>query len=282
MFQELLEMLSLPFVQKALIVGILISLCASILGVTLVLKRFSFIGDGLSHVAFIGLAIAAVVGLTNNMLIIMPVTIICAIFLLKGGSNNKMKGDSLIAVISVSALSLGYLIMNVFPASSNVSADVCNSLFGSILMLTLTDFDMWLCIVLSAVVLIVFVFMYNHMFAVTFDENFTKAIGVNTNFVNLVIAIVTAIVISLAMKLVGSLLISAIIVFPALSSMRIFKSFKSVTISSAIISVLSTVSGIIISLLANTPIGATIVLVNLVVFLMFVVAGFGLQFKRGE
>ncbi len=271
-FSTLQYYFSFPFVRYALIVVLLISLCSALLGVTLVLKRFSFIGDGLSHVAFGAMAVAAVVGVTDKMIIILPVTVLSAILLLRTGKNAKIKGDASIAMISVSALALGYMLMNIFPISSNISADVCGSLFGSTSILKLKIEDVWLCIVLSVIVLAVFVLFYNKIFSVTFDENFSKATGINSDGYNLMIAIITAIIIVLAMNLVGSLLVSALIIFPALSAMRIFKSFKSVTICSAIISVICATAGIILSVLLSTPTGATIVVANLAVFFIFSLA----------
>ena len=265
--------LSKPFVQKALIVGVLIALCSSLLGVTLVLKRLSFIGDGLSHVAFGGMAIAAVLHFSNNMYIVLPVTIICAILLLRTGKNTKIQGDAAIAMISVGSLALGYLLMNVFSTSANVSGDVCSTLFGSTSILTLRKGEVWLCAVLSVCVIICFIIFYNKIFAVTFDEAFAQAIGTHVPVYNLVIAIIIAVIIVLAMNLVGSLLISALVIFPALSAMRVFKSFKSVTICSAIISVLCSIAGLVISILASTPVGSTIVAADIVVFLAFYIIG---------
>ena len=269
LFTTLHYYFSFSFVRYALIVGLLIALCSSLLGVTLVLKRFSFIGDGLSHVAFGAMAVASVVKLTNNMLIVLPVTIIAAVLLLRTGQNTKIKGDAAVAMISVGALAVGYMLMNQFPSSSNISADVCSTLFGSTLILTLTPFDAWLCIGMSVVVLVMFVLFYNKIFSVTFDENFSKATGINSDGYKLLIAIITALIIVLAMNLVGSLLISALIIFPALSAMRLFKSFRSVIICSAVISVVCAAAGIIISILASTPVGSTIVSADIVVFLVF-------------
>ena len=265
--------LQFPFVKYALIVGILIALCSSLLGVTLVLKRFSIIGDGLSHVAFGAMAVAAVVGLTNEMIIAMPVTIISAIILLKSSENIKIKGDASIALISVAALAIGYLIMNLFPTSSNITADVCTTLFGSISILTLSKEEVLLCVIMSIVVIIAFILFYNKTYSITFDESFAKATGTNTTFYNLIIAIIIAIVIVLAMSLVGSLLISALIIFPALSAMRVFKNYKSVTISSVIISVICALLGMLISIVSGTPVGPTIVVTDLFVFIIFVIIG---------
>lgn len=267
--EKLQNAFSFSFVWYALIVGLLIALCSSLLGVTLVLKRFSFIGDGLSHVAFGAMAVAAVVGLTNNMLIVLPVTVLAAVLLLRTGQNTKIKGDAAIAMISVGTLAVGYMLMNLFPSSSNISADVCGTLFGSTLILTLTPFDVWLSIGMSAIVLTMFVLFYNKIFSVTFDETFSKATGINSDGYNLLIAIITAFIIVLAMNLVGSLLISALIIFPALSAMRLFRSFRGVIICSAVISVICAGSGMIISIVASTPVGATIVCADIAVFLAF-------------
>ena len=262
-----------PFVRYALIVGVLIALCSSLLGVTLVLKRFSFIGDGLSHVAFGAMAIAAVLKLTNSMPLILCITIVSAILLLRTGKNAKIKGDAAVAVISVSALAIGYLLMNIFSSSTNLSGDVCTTLFGSTSILTLTTAEVWLCIALSAIVLAVFVLFYNKVFCVTFDEDFARATGVKASAYNLILAVVIAVIIVLAMNLVGSLLISALVIFPALSAMRVFKSFKSVTVCSGILSVLCTLLGICISIVYGTPVGSTIVAVDLVAFGIFMVIG---------
>ena len=268
MFETLQMYFQYPFVRYALIVGVLIALCSSLLGVTLVLKRFSFIGDGLSHVAFGAMAIASVLNITNNMLFILPVTVICAILLLRAGQNTRIKGDAAIAMISVGALAIGYLLMNLFSTSPNISGDVCSTLFGSTSILTLTKGEVWLCAILSIIVVAVFVLFYNKIFAVTFDENFAKATGTRANAYNLLIAVVIAVIIVLAMNLVGSLLISALVIFPALSAMRLFKSFRSVTISAAVMSVICATAGILISILAGTPVGSTIVAVDIGVFLV--------------
>lgn len=261
--------LSYPFVRYALIVGVMIAVCSSLLGVTLVLKRFSFIGDGLSHVAFGAMAIAAVLRLTNNMIFVLPATVICAVLLLRKGKKSVIKGDAAIAVISVGALAIGYLLMNIFPASSNISGDVCSTLFGSTSILTLNKTDVYVCIILSLAVIGIFVLYYNKIFAVTFDEDFASAVGTNSGGYNLLIAVVTAVIIVLAMNLVGSLLISALIIFPALSAMRVFKSFRSVTVCSAVLSVICTFLGIVISILAGTPVGSTIVAADIAVFALF-------------
>ncbi len=258
-----------PIVRYALTVGLLVALCSSLLGVTLVLKRFSFIGDGLSHVAFGAMAVATITGITNQMIIILPLTVISAVLILRTGQNTKIKGDAAIAMISVGALAVGYMLINMFSKSANIAGDVCSTLFGSTSILTLKKQEVWLCIGLSAVVLCVFVLFYNKIFAVTFDENFSRATGINADTYNLIIAVITAVIIVLAMSLVGSLLISALIIFPAITSMRIFRSFRSVTICSAVISVICAGTGFFISLLYSTPVGATIVTANIVVFLIF-------------
>ena len=273
MFDKLFTYLQYPMVINALIVGVLISLCSSLFGVTLVLKRYSFIGDGLSHVAFGAMAIATVMKLTNNMLLILPVTVICAVLLLKTGQNTKIKGDAAIAMISVGALALGYLIMNVFSTSANISGDVCSTLFGSTSILTLNSTEVVLCIILSVIVIAIFILFYNKIFAVTFDESFSKASGVRTNAYNFLIAVVIAVIIVLAMNLVGSLLISALIIFPALSAMRIFQSFKKVTVFSAVFSVICAVLGLVISIMTGTPVGSTIVGTDAVAFLICWIAG---------
>ena len=274
---EIIEKLVLyfqyPFVRYALIVGVLIALCSSLLGVALVLKRFSFIGDGLSHAAFGSVAIATILNLSNNILLVAPVTVLCAILLLRTGQNTKIKGDAAVAVLSVSALAIGYLLMNVFSASSNLSGDVCSTLFGSTSILTLKQTDVLMCMGIAIIVIIIFVLFYNKIFSVTFDENFATATGTSAKRYNMLIAVVTALVIVLAMNLVGSLLTSALIIFPALSAMRVFKSFKSVIICSVVLSVICATLGILISILAGTPVGSTIVVVDIAAFIIFCVAG---------
>ena len=258
-----------PFVRYALAVGVLIALCASLLGVTLVLKRFSFIGDGLSHVAFGAMAVSGVLGLTNDMPLVMAITIVSAVLLLKTGQNRKIQGDAAVAMISVGALALGYLLMNLFSTSGNLSGDVCSTLFGSTSILTLSLGEVWLSVAMSALVVLIFVLFYNKIFAVTFDENFAKALGTAADRYNLLIAVTVAVVIVLAMNLVGSLLISALVIFPALSAMRVFKSFRSVTICSAVLSTVCAALGILIAILAGTPVGSTIVAVDILAFFLF-------------
>ena len=274
MINELMMYFEMPFVRYALIVGVLIALCSSLLGVILVLKRFSFIGDGLSHVAFGAMAVAAVFNLISDMIVVLPVTLITAVLLLRTGKNTKIKGDAAIAMLSVGALAFGYLLMNLFSTSANVSGDVCSSLFGSTLILTLTPVKVWLCVILSIVVMGCFILLYNKIFAVTFDESFAQAVGTKVDFYNLMIAVLIAIIIVLAMNLVGSLLISALIIFPALSAMRIFKSFQGVIIGSAVFSVICAVLGMVTSILFGTPVGSTIVAVDFAGFLIFAFIGF--------
>ena len=268
MIEQLQLYLSYPFVRYAIIVGVLLALCSSLLGVTLVLKRFSFIGDGLSHVAFGAMSVATVLKLSNQMVLILPITILCAVLLLRTGKKTRIKGDAAIAMISVGALAFGYLIMNLFSTSSNLTGDVCSTLFGSTSILTLTQNEVLLCAVLSVVVILIFVFFYHKIFAVTFDEDFAKAVGTNTGTYQLIIAVTIAVIIVLAMNLVGSLLISALVIFPALSAMRLFHSFRAVTIFSALLSVFCALSGILISVLAGTPVGSTIVAVDVAGFFL--------------
>lgn len=264
---------SYSFVWYALIVGMLIALCSSLLGVTLVLKRYSFIGDGLSHVAFGAMAIATVMDLTNDAIVVMPVTILVAILLLRSGEHVKIKGDAAIAMLSVGALAIGYMIMNLFSTSANVAGDVCSTLFGSTSILTLSTADVWLCVVMSIIVICIFCLFYNRIFAVTFDETFAKATGIKTERYNLLIAIIIAIIIVLGMNLVGSLLISALIIFPALSAMRVFDTFKGVIVCSAVISVVCALVGIVLSILYSTPVGATIVVTDMITFVICCIIG---------
>ncbi len=271
--QQLMTYMQYSFVVRAMIVGVMIALCASLLGVTLVLKRFSHIGDGLSHVAFGGMAIAAVLNLTNDMPLILLVTILCAVVLLRGGSHSLIKGDAALAMFSVGAMAIGYLLMNIFSTTANISGDVCTTLFGSTSILTLSESDVRLCIGLSIAVIVVFVVCYQKIFAVTFDEDFANASGTNASGYNLLLAVITAIIIVLAMRLVGSLLITALVIFPAVAAMRVFRSFLSVTICAAIFSVVCAFTGIVISILAGTPVGSTIVAVDIVAFGVFCLAG---------
>lgn len=273
LFHEFLFYMQYPFVRYALIVGVLTALCSSLLGVTLVLKRFSFIGDGLSHVAFGALAIATIFKLANSTLLIMPVTVVAAIFLLRTGQHTRIKGDAAIAMLSVGALAVGYLVLHLFSTSANISGDVCSTLFGSTSILTLTKNEVAFCIVMSFCVILFYILFYNRIFAVTFDEDFTKATGKNAELYNLLIAVVTAVIIVLSMNLVGSLLISALIIFPALSAMRVVISFKGVVICSAILSVAGALTGILLSILFSTPTGATIVATDILLFFLSCLIG---------
>lgn len=273
LLQTLAQYFSYPFVWYALIVGVLIALCSALFGVVLVLKRFSFIGDGLSHVAFGALAIATVMNVTDNMLIVLPITVICAILLLKTGQNTKIKGDAAIGMLSAGALAVGYLVLSLFSGSGNVAGDVCSTLFGSFSIITLSSWEVILCIILSLAVITLFILFYNRIFAVTFDEDFARASGIRASLYNLLIAVVTAIIIVLAMNLVGSLLISALVIFPALSSMRICRTFKRVVILSTIISVTCAIVGILSAIVFSTPVGPTIVVCDILAFLVCYVVG---------
>ena len=273
MFEKLALYLQYPFVRYALIVGVLIALCSSLLGVTLVLKRFSFIGDGLSHVAFGAMSVAAILGIKNEMPLVILITVLCAVLLLRTGQNTKIKGDAAVAMISVGALAVGYLLMNLFASSANLSGDVCSTLFGSTSILTLTRSEVLLSVVFSLAVIAAFVFFYHKIFAVTFDENFARATGTRAGLYNLLISVIVAVIIVLAMNLVGSLLISALVIFPALSAMRIFRTFRSVTIASALFAVAAALLGILVSILAGTPVGSTIVAVQILAFVLAVCVG---------
>ena len=281
MLDKLALYLQYPYVRYAFIVGVLVALCSSLLGVTLVLKRFSFIGDGLSHVAFGAMTVATVLQLSNEMLLVLPLTILSAVLLLRTGQRARIKGDAAVAMISVAALAFGYLIMNLFSASANLSGDVCSTLFGSTSILTLSKREVWLSVVLSVAVVIIFIAFYNKIFAVTFDEDFARATGTGADRWNLLIAVVVAVIIVLAMNLVGSLLISALVIFPALSAMRLFGSFKAVTVCSAVLSVVCALLGILISVLAGTPVGSTIVAVDIAAFLIFcLLSAFGVGKRK--
>lgn len=274
MFETIITYFSMPFVWFAMIVLVLVSLCAALLGSSLVLKRFSMIGDGLSHVAFGASAIAAALN-TASMTVAIPVTVVAAVLLLRLSNNARIKGDAAIAMISSGALALGYLILNLFPnGSSNVSGDACTTLFGSASILGLTMTDVITCIALAAAVIVFFVLFYHKIFAITFDESFASATGTRAELYNTLLAMITGIVIVIAMKMVGALLISALIIFPALSSMRVFKSFFTVMISSVCISLFCSVFGGIVSMLAGTPVGPTVVVFNIAVFAAFSAVGY--------
>ena len=269
MLAELLRYLEYPFVRYAIVAAMLISLCSALVGVILVLKRYSYIGDGLSHVAFGAMSIALVLGMIQQkMYLVFPITTVAAILILKSGQNKRVQGDAIVGMISTGALALGYLLMNLFPPSANISGDVCSTLFGSTSILTLSKAEVWLCVIASIIVLIIFVMLYPKIFAVTFDENFSKAIGLKANQINLILAVIIAVIVVLAMNLVGSLLISALVIFPALSVMQLFKSFKAVLIGAAVLSEICTVTGMLVAILCSTPVGATIVTVDIIAFII--------------
>ena len=264
MIDQLAYYLTFAFVRNALIVGLLTSLSAALLGVVLVPKRLSYLGDGLSHVAFGALAIATALKLTNQTVLVLPITVLMAVVLLSAGQNARIKGDAAIAMLSVSALSVGYLLFNLFPPTGgNISGDVCTTLFGATSILTLTQTQVWQSVGLSALVVLLFVFTYHRLFAVTFDENFARATGINARAYNVFIAIVIATVVVLAMELVGSLLISALLIFPAISAMGLFKSFRAVVLGAAAFGVVCALVGILSSILLGTPVGATIVVADI-------------------
>lgn len=268
LFETLQSYFAFSFVKYAFIAGVMIALASSLLGVTLVLKRFSYIGDGLSHTAFGAMAIASVLKIANNTWFVLPATVVCAIIILCANENSKVKGDASVAMISVGALAFGYLIMNIFSPSANLSGDVCSTLFGSTLILTLTKTDVIISVVFSLLVIIFYILFYNRIFAITFDENFAFACGTKTKLMKIIMASIIAVIIVLAMNLVGSLLISALIIFPSISSMLIFKSFKKVTIFSCIFSVFCTCFGILVSIIAETPVGSTIVMFDIACFVV--------------
>ena len=265
-FSQFLDYFELPFIQYAFIVGIIVSLCSSLLGVSLVLKRYSMIGDGLSHVGFGTLAVAAAMNLTNkSMFISIPVVVLAAFLLLRLNESSKIKGDSAIALISTSALAIGYTMS--YTSTNSSSVDVCNFMFGS--LLTIKKSEVIPSILLSVAVLVIFIFFYNRIFAVTFDETFAKATGTKSGLYNMLIAFLTAVTIVMGMKIMGTLLISALIIFPALTSMRLCKSFRGVVVSSAIISIICCIIGIVAGIVLGTPTGSSIVLCNLLLFLVF-------------
>ena len=269
MLAELLRYRGYPFLRYAIVAAMLISLCSALVGVILVLKRYSYIGDGLSHVAFGAMSIALVLGMIQQkMYLVFPITTVAAILILKSGQNKRVQGDAIVGMISTGALALGYLLMNLFPPTANISGDVCSTLFGSTSILTLSKAEVWLCVIASIIVLIIFVMLYPKIFAVTFDENFSKAIGLKTNQINLILAVIIAVIVVLAMNLVGSLLISALVIFPALSVMQLFKSFKAVLIGAAVLSEICTITGMLVAILCSTPVGATIVTVDIIAFII--------------
>jgi zinc transport system permease protein len=268
----LAEMFSYTFIVRAFIVGILVSLCAALLGVSLVLKRYSMIGDGLSHVGFGSLALATALNVAP-LAVSIPIIIAAAFLLLRLSENSKIKGDAAIALICTRSLAIGVVIISM---TTGMNTDVCNYLFGSILAMSKTDVH--LSIVLSATVLTLFIVFYNKLFAITFDETFAKATGVKTGVYNMLIAFLAAITIVLGMRMMGAMLISSLIIFPALTSMRLFKKFKSVTLCSGILSVTCFFVGVIISYIYATPTGASVVMINIFAFLLFWAIG---SFAKG-
>lgn len=265
--------LEYPFVRYAIITGLLIALSSSLLGVILVLKRYSYIGNSLSYVAFGSMAVATVVGLSSKMGLVLPITILTAVFLLNAGKKMSLSSDASIAMIAVSALALGYLVMNVFKTGPNISVDVCTTLFGSTSILTLRPKDVYVSTFLSIIVLLFFIINYKNLFKITFDESYAKATGVKTDRLNLLLSIIIGIVISISMNLVGSLLISALIVFPTISAMNVTYSFKKVAILSAVFSSIGALFGLVFSIVMGTPVGSTIVLFNLIIFIICKVFG---------
>lgn len=266
MFDSIMLYFSYPFIRYAFVVGILVSLSASLLGVVLVLRRFSLMGEGLSHVAFGALAIAMPLQLTNNMMVILPLTILCAVMLLYRGEKVKLQGDAMIALISVSSLGLGYLLIHLFSRSANLSGDVCTVLFGSTSILTMTPEKIRWSVILSIGVVVIFILIYDRIFAITFDEEFATGTGIPTGVYHLLMAIIIAVIIVLGMDLVGSLLITALIILPALSAMSIWKSFFRVTVFAVAFAVLGTGSGLLLSIVTGTPVGPTIVAVDIFLF----------------
>ena len=266
LFETIKLYFSFSFVIYAFVAGIMIAAVSSLLGVTLVLKRFSYIGDGLSHTAFGAMAMASVLKLSCDRIFVLPVTVLFAVLILCAKENSKIKGDASVAMISTGALAIGYFLMNIFSPPANLSGDVCSTLFGSTLILTLTKADTIFSVVIAAFVIILFLYFYNRIFALTFDEDFAHTCGTNTKIVNIIFASVVAAVIVLAMNLVGTLLISALIIFPSVSSMIIFKSFKRVTVFSCIFSITGTITGLFVSVISGTPVGATIVVIDILIF----------------
>ena len=267
MFENLFEMLSYPFMVRAFVVGSLVALCSSLLGVSLVLKRYSMIGDGLSHVGFGALAIAAAANVAP-LAVAIPVVIAAAVLLLRIRGNSRIKGDAAIALISTSSLAVGVMVISM---TTGMNTDVYNYMFGSILAMSAEDVR--LSVILAVVVLALYVFFYNKIFAITFDETFAQATGVKADMYNTLIAVLTAVTIVLGMRMMGALLISSLIIFPALTSMRVCRTFKSVIVNSAVISVVCLVIGITVSYVWATPAGASVVMANIAALLVYSVAG---------
>ena len=267
MFDTVIEMLSYPFMTRAFLVGSLVALCSALLGVSLVLKRYSMIGDGLSHVGFGAMAIAAAMN-AAPLTVAIPVVIVAAILLLRISGNAKIKGDAAIALISTTSLAVGVMVISL---TTGMNTDVYNYMFGSILAMSAEDVK--LSLVLSVFVLILFIVFYHKIFAITFDETFARATGVKAGVYNTLIAVLTAVTIMLGMRMMGALLISSLIIFPALTSMRVCRTFKSVIINAAVISVVCLIAGVTLSYVAATPAGASVVLANLVMMVLYTIVG---------
>lgn len=267
-FSKISEYFGYAFVRNALAVSVMVALLASILGVILVLRRYSLIGDGLSHVAFGSAAVAATLGIFDIGLTL-PITVIAAIFILKGGEKRKIKGDAAIAVISAGALAIGYLVLDLGGGTANLGGDVCTALFGSSSILSIDTKELIFTCTVTALLTALTVIFYYRIFSVSFDERFAKATGEKTQIYDLTIAIVTAIVIVIGMKLAGALLISALIVFPAMSAMRVCKSFRGVLSVSAAIAVICAIFGVLLSIILETPTGATIAAADILTFAIF-------------
>ena len=263
MLEYIVEMFSYPFMQRAFLVGILVSLCASLLGVSLVLKRYSMIGDGLSHVGFGALAVASALNMAP-LAVAVPVVILAAFILLRLSDNGRLKGDAAIAMISTGALAVGVMVVSV---TTGMNSDLNSYMFGSILAMSKSD--VVLSVVLSVIVLVLYLLFYDKIFAVTFDENFARATGVNVSIYNVLIAVLTAVTIVIGMRMMGAMLISSLIIFPSLTAMRIFKSFRGVVIVSGVLSIICFSIGMVISYIYSTPAGASVVVVNLAAFLIF-------------
>ncbi|MBQ6103818.1 MAG: metal ABC transporter permease [Kiritimatiellae bacterium] len=276
-FATLREYFAYPFVQNAAVAVLLVSLAAALLGVTLVLRRLSYIGDGLSHVAFGAMAVAGVLNFADRLSLSLPATIVCAVVLLRSGRGARVRGDAALAMLAVGAMALGYLLMNAFPGSSNVAGDVCSALFGSTSVLTLSARDVWTCSALSLGVVLFFVFFRRRMFELVFDPDFARACGTRTAFWETALAVLSAVVVVFAMRFVGTLLTSALLVFPAVGALRVARSFRGVLFVAAATGTACAFAGLVASVLAGTPVGASIVAADAVVCLVLVSAG---RFRR--
>ena len=269
---KIIEYWQFPFVKYAFISGILIAVSSSLLGLVLVLKRYSHIGTSLSNVAFGSMSMASVIGLTKEIYLILPVTVASSVILLKK-SKSHFRSDASLAMISLFFLALGYILMNVFKSGPNVAVDVCTTLFGSLSILTLTKTDVLICLVLASIIILFFIFYYNKIFLLTFDESYAKASGLNLEKLNFMLAIIIALTISISLRLVGSLLVCALMVFPTMTAVKICRSFKSISIFVAISSILMAVFGICVSIVFGFPVGPTIVFINALVFMITSIIG---------